>query len=122
MADARIVTRKSVERGTTGYFARDVFDLLIIAERRLGGTRWDTRQPVPRGRFRQRRNGDLLGGDRGATHGRRRLYAFSCRSERGGSGRERLSLRDESASLRPSVSAVNSTVATFQQPEMSLPS
>lgn len=47
LADAKIVTRKNVERGTTGYFARDVFDLLTIAERRLASTRWDTRQSAP---------------------------------------------------------------------------
>lgn len=47
LADARIVTRKNVERATTGYFARDVFDLLTIAERRLASTRWDTRQSAP---------------------------------------------------------------------------
>lgn len=47
LADARIVTRKNVERGTTGYFARDVFDLLTIAEWRLASTRWDTRQSAP---------------------------------------------------------------------------
>jgi hypothetical protein len=28
LAEARILTRKQVERGTTGYLARDVFDLL----------------------------------------------------------------------------------------------
>ncbi len=47
LADARIVTRKKVERATTGYFAWDVFDLLTIAERRLASTRWDTRQSAP---------------------------------------------------------------------------
>ena len=47
LADAKIVTRTSVARGTTGYFARDVFDLLTIAERRLASTRWDTRQSAP---------------------------------------------------------------------------
>ncbi|MGH4007384.1 MAG: hypothetical protein ACRDTH_04320 [Pseudonocardiaceae bacterium] len=47
LADARIVTRKNVERATTGYFAPDVFDLLTIAERRLASTRWDTRQSAP---------------------------------------------------------------------------
>ena len=29
LAEARILIRKQVERGTTGYLARDVFDLLI---------------------------------------------------------------------------------------------
>lgn len=47
LADARVVTRKNVDRGTTGYFARDVFELLAVAERRLASTRWDTRQSPP---------------------------------------------------------------------------
>lgn len=47
LADAKIVIRKNVERGTTGYFAQDVFELLTIAERRLASTRWDTRQAPP---------------------------------------------------------------------------
>lgn len=47
LADAGVVTRKSLERGTTGYFARDVFELLTFAERRLASTRWDTRQTPP---------------------------------------------------------------------------
>ena len=47
LADAEVVSRKNVERGTTGYFARDVFELLTIAERRLASTRWDTRQSPP---------------------------------------------------------------------------
>jgi hypothetical protein len=47
LANAKIVTRKHVERGTTGYFARDVFDLRTIAERRLASTHWDTRQSAP---------------------------------------------------------------------------
>jgi Fic family protein len=47
LAEANILTRKSVERGTTGYFARDVFDLLAFAERRLASTRWDTRKSPP---------------------------------------------------------------------------
>lgn len=38
LADAKIVTRKHVERGTTGYFARDVFELLTFAERRVGSS------------------------------------------------------------------------------------
>lgn len=44
---AGILSAKQVERGTTGYLARDVFDLLTIAERRLAGTRWDTRERPP---------------------------------------------------------------------------
>jgi Fic family protein len=47
LADAKVVTRKNVDRGTTGYFASDVFELLTIAERRLASTRWDTRQSPP---------------------------------------------------------------------------
>ena len=47
LADAGIVTRKNVERGTTGYLSRDVFDLLTFTERRLASTRWDTRQSPP---------------------------------------------------------------------------
>jgi hypothetical protein len=47
LADAGILTRRSVERGTTGYFARDVFELLTFAERRLASTRWDTRKSPP---------------------------------------------------------------------------
>ncbi len=47
LAEAGIVTRKNLERGTTGYFAHDVFELLTFAERRLASTRWDTRQTPP---------------------------------------------------------------------------
>lgn len=47
LAVAGIVSRKSLERGTTGYFAREVFELLTFAERRLASTRWDTRKSPP---------------------------------------------------------------------------
>jgi Fic family protein len=47
LADARILHRKRVDRGTTGYLARPVFDLLTLTERRLASTRWDTRQSPP---------------------------------------------------------------------------
>ncbi|MDQ1292388.1 MAG: hypothetical protein QG608_266 [Actinomycetota bacterium] len=47
LADARILTRKQVEKGTTGYLAREVFDLLTFTERRLASTRWDTRRSAP---------------------------------------------------------------------------
>lgn len=52
LADAGIVERRQVDRGTTGYLAAEVFDLLTFAERRLASTRWDTRlskpaRPVP---------------------------------------------------------------------------
>ena len=44
---AGIVSRRKVNRGTVGYLARDVFDLLTFAERRLASTRWDTRESRP---------------------------------------------------------------------------
>lgn len=52
LADAGILARRSVERGTTGYTATDVFSLDTHAERQLASTRWDTRvspptRPVP---------------------------------------------------------------------------
>lgn len=52
LAEAGILTRRSVERGTTGYAAMDVFGLVGHAERQLASTRWDTRlsppsRPVP---------------------------------------------------------------------------
>ncbi|MGH3811793.1 MAG: hypothetical protein ACRDUV_04970 [Pseudonocardiaceae bacterium] len=65
LAYAKIVTCKSVARGTTGYFARDVFDLLTIAERRLASTtssRGPSVSPATRSRGSSRRPSD-------ATHG-----------------------------------------------------
>lgn len=47
LAEAGIVTRRQIERGTTGYLATEVFDLLTLAERSLASTRWDTRQSDP---------------------------------------------------------------------------
>lgn len=52
LADAGILGRRSVERGTTGYTATDVFSLVTHAERQLASTQWDTRvsppdRPVP---------------------------------------------------------------------------
>ncbi|OOL32515.1 filamentation induced by cAMP protein Fic [Rhodococcus rhodochrous] len=47
LADAGILSRKSVERGTTGYLAREVLDLVSLAERRLASTRFDTRISPP---------------------------------------------------------------------------
>jgi Fic family protein len=47
LADAKILHRKQVDKGTTGYLAREVFDLLTLTERRLASTRWDTRQAAP---------------------------------------------------------------------------
>jgi Fic family protein len=47
LAEAPILSRKQVDRGATGYLARDVFDLLTLTERRLASTRWDTRKAAP---------------------------------------------------------------------------
>ncbi|GAA4028757.1 Fic family protein [Allokutzneria multivorans] len=47
LADAGVLHRKSVDRQTTGYQAREVLDLLTFAERRLASTKWDTRQSKP---------------------------------------------------------------------------
>ncbi|MBB3086635.1 Fic family protein [Geodermatophilus sabuli] len=47
LADAGILARRSVERGTTGYTATDIFSLVTHAERRLASTRWDTRASAP---------------------------------------------------------------------------
>ncbi len=47
LTDAGILTRRALDRGTRGYFAQDVFDLLTFAERRLASTRWDTRRSAP---------------------------------------------------------------------------
>ncbi|MEV4349252.1 Fic family protein [Actinoplanes sp. NPDC049596] len=48
LAGARILSRKAVDRGTTAYLAREVFDLLTLTERQLASTRWDTRESAPR--------------------------------------------------------------------------
>jgi hypothetical protein len=47
LAEAGIVWRKTLNRGTVGYTAREVFDLLTFTERRLASTRWDTRESSP---------------------------------------------------------------------------
>lgn len=47
LADAGILARRSVERGTTGYTTTDVFSLVTHAERQLASTRWDTRISSP---------------------------------------------------------------------------
>lgn len=47
LADAKVLHRKQVDRGATGYLARDLFDVLTFAERRLASTQWDTRRSVP---------------------------------------------------------------------------
>lgn len=47
LAEAGVLARRKLERGTVGYFAHDVFDVLTFAERRLASTRWDTRESAP---------------------------------------------------------------------------
>ncbi len=47
LADAGIMRRKSVDRGTTGYVAHDVLDLISYTERRLASTQFDTRASQP---------------------------------------------------------------------------
>lgn len=47
---AGVLTRKSIDRGVTGYLAHDVFDVITIAERRLASTRFDTSVAPPTGR------------------------------------------------------------------------
>lgn len=52
LAEAGVLARRSVERGTTGYVASELFGVVTHAERQLASTRWDTRlapasRPVP---------------------------------------------------------------------------
>ncbi|MGB3473689.1 MAG: Fic family protein [Mycobacterium sp.] len=47
LAEAGVLSRKSVDRGTTGYLANEVLDLVGLAERRLASTRFDTRMSKP---------------------------------------------------------------------------
>lgn len=47
LAEAGVLRRRQIERGTTAYFAADVFDLITFTERRLASTRWDTRESKP---------------------------------------------------------------------------
>lgn len=49
LADAGIVRRKSIGQRTSGYLAREVLDLVSVAERRLASTRMDTRLAMPTG-------------------------------------------------------------------------
>lgn len=44
---ARILHQKRVDRGTDGYLAAEVFDLITISERRLASTRWDPGRARP---------------------------------------------------------------------------
>ena len=47
LVEARILSRKSLQKGTSGYVAKDIFELLTFAERRMASTRWDTRESPP---------------------------------------------------------------------------
>jgi Fic family protein len=47
LADAGILRRKSVGKGTTGYLALEVLDLLGVSERRLASTQFDTTVAQP---------------------------------------------------------------------------
>jgi Fic family protein len=47
LAAAGILQRRSVERGTTGYAATDVFSVVTHAERQLASTQFDTRGSEP---------------------------------------------------------------------------
>ncbi len=47
LAEGGILARRRIDRGTTGYLATEVFDLLTFAERRLASTRWDARRSGP---------------------------------------------------------------------------
>lgn len=49
LAEAGVVGTKSIGRRTNGYLAREVLDLVSIAERRLASTRMDTRLASPTG-------------------------------------------------------------------------
>ncbi|MFD3684315.1 Fic family protein [Nocardiopsis sp. NPDC058631] len=47
LRQAGILQTKSIERGATAYLARDVLDLITMAERTLASTRFDTRASTP---------------------------------------------------------------------------
>lgn len=47
LAEGGVLSRKSVDRGTTGYLASEVLDLVGLTERRLASTRFDTRVSKP---------------------------------------------------------------------------
>lgn len=49
LAEAGVVQTKSIGRRTGGYLAREVLDLVTVAERRLANTRMDTRLAGPTG-------------------------------------------------------------------------
>jgi Fic family protein len=47
LADAGVLRRRQIDRGTTAYLAPEVFELITFTERRLASTRWDTREARP---------------------------------------------------------------------------
>jgi Fic family protein len=47
LAEAGVLRRKTVDRGSTAYIADEVLDLITFAERRLGSTQFDTRVSHP---------------------------------------------------------------------------
>jgi Fic family protein len=47
LAEAGVLRRKTVDRGSTAYIAHEVLDLITYAERRLGSTQFDTRVSGP---------------------------------------------------------------------------
>lgn len=49
LVEAGVVRTKSIGRRTNGYLAREVLDLVAVAERRLASTRMDTRLAGPTG-------------------------------------------------------------------------
>jgi hypothetical protein len=50
LARSQILTPRSLDCGTTGYLANDIFELLVFTERSLASARWDTR-PSRRRKF-----------------------------------------------------------------------
>ena len=47
LRQAGILTTKSIERGATAFIAREVLDLVTLAERQLASTQFDTRAAAP---------------------------------------------------------------------------
>lgn len=47
LSAAGILRQKALDRGTTGYLADDIFELLVLTERALASTQWDTRNAKP---------------------------------------------------------------------------
>ena len=47
LRQAGILTTMSIERGATAFIAREVLDLVTLAERQLASTQFDTRAAAP---------------------------------------------------------------------------